>query len=239
MDLENRNQFLSALAKKLGRDLKTTPDAVPAWENDHPRTRLTDKTRQELVHEFYSYCGALGIKLSVCSEADVKDKTLALVNELGGGSVVLNDDQRLHDLGITELLKQNLEVHVWDKNLDRQNIDFAAAANVGIVYAEQALTESGGIVLEQNSNNGRSVSLLPKYSLVVFKSSQIVERLHQYAVKLDARAKAGERVPSVVNIISGPSSTADIELVKVVGVHGPVGVGYLIIDDEGFLAEHA
>lgn len=54
--------------------------------------------------------------------------------------------------------------------------------------------------------------------------AQLAEKLHQ-------KAQAGERMPSCINIISGPSSTADIELIKVVGVHGPVKAVYLIIED--------
>ena len=48
---------------------------------------------------------------------------------------------------------------------------------------------------------------------------------------LHQKAEQGERMPSCINIISGPSATADIELVKVVGVHGPIKVVYLLIDD--------
>ena len=48
---------------------------------------------------------------------------------------------------------------------------------------------------------------------------------------LHKKAQQGERMPSCINIISGPSSTADIELIKVIGVHGPVAKIYLIIDD--------
>ncbi len=110
---------------------------------------------------------------------------------------------------------------------------------MGVVYAEYGLTESGGVVLFSAAERGRSLSLLPEYSLFILRKSTILPRVAQLAEKLHQKAQAGERMPSCINIISGPciniisgpSSTADIELIKVVGVHGPVKAVYLIIED--------
>jgi yvbY len=75
------------------------------------------------------------------------------------------------------------------------------------------------------------VSLLPEKSIVVVRKSQVLPRVAQVAKVLHDQAQQGERMPSCINIISGPSSTADIELIKVIGVHGPVAKIYLVIDD--------
>ena len=72
---------------------------------------------------------------------------------------------------------------------------------------------------------------LPEASVFVVPKSSIVARLTQATEILHQKAMNGERVPSCVNFISGPSSTADIELIKVVGLHGPVFATYIIIDD--------
>ncbi|WP_171548136.1 LUD domain-containing protein, partial [Shigella flexneri] len=46
------------------------------------------------------------------------------------------------------------------------------------------------------------------------RKSTILPRVAQLAEKLHQKAQAGERMPSCINIISGPSSTADIELIR-------------------------
>jgi L-lactate dehydrogenase complex protein LldG len=40
-----------------------------------------------------------------------------------------------------------------------------------------------------------------------------------------------DAMPSQLVFITGPSNTADIELVRVEGVHGPLTVHYLVVDD--------
>ncbi len=87
------------------------------------------------------------------------------------------------------------------------------------------------MVLFSAAGRGRSLSLLPESSLFILRKSTILPRVAQLAEKLHQTAQAGERMPSCINIISGPRSTADSELITVVGVHGPVKAGYLSIED--------
>ncbi|STF55432.1 transporter [Escherichia coli] len=99
----------------------------------------------------------------------------------------------------------------------------------GVVFAEYGLTESGGIVLFSAPERGRSVSLLPEASLFVLRKSTILPQSGAACAKnFNDMAQEGQRMPSCINLIGGPSSTADIELIKVVGVHGPVHATYLI-----------
>ena len=107
----------------------------------------------------------------------------------------------------------------------------AEKAKVGIVYAEAGLTESGGVVLFSAPERGRSVSLLPETSIFILRKSTILPRVAQIAQRLHQMAEAGERMPSCINLIGGPSSTADIELIKVFGVHGPVHAAYVVLED--------
>lgn len=232
MDLQNRENFLNKLAERMGRPRQLEPEPMPKLVNDYPTTRLTDRTQAQLVEEFVSFAKVMMTDVAVVKEENLIAEVTALCDKYGGGLVIINNDSRLVDLGITPALQAKYDSYVWDHNADGSvNIDKAEKANIGVVYGEYGLTESGGIVLFSDKEFGRSVSLLPEKSIVVLRASTVLPRVAQLAKILHDKAQQGERMPSCVNIISGPSATADIELIKVVGVHGPVNKVYVVIDD--------
>lgn len=232
LDQQNRQQFLDNLAKQLGRECRTTVTKSYPQLNHYPTTRLTDldcDARCEAFVEFASQTMLVNCK--VTTPANAVADLLTLCEQYGGGPVIVNDDVRLVESGMTLAVQKQYETHIWSTHTAEMNRIFANTANIGIVFAEYGLTESGGIVLFSNAQSGRSVSLLPNVSIVLLKKSTILPRVAQLAEILHQKAQRGERMPSCVNLIAGPSSTADIELIKVVGVHGPVAKAYLIIDD--------
>lgn len=231
MDLQNRENFLNRLAERMGRPRQLVPEPVPQWVNDYPVTRLTDLSPDALFESFLTVSKALLVDTVVCHSEQAASQILGLCEKYGGGPVILNRDQRLDELGISSVVSDKYESYFWNFANDEQNIAEAEKANIGIVHAEYGLAESGGIVLFSSLDRGRSVSLLPEKSVVVLRKSTLLPRVAQLANILHQKALQGERMPSCINIISGPSSTADIELIKVVGVHGPIAKIYLIIDD--------
>ncbi|EFN01157.1 LutC/YkgG family protein [Actinobacillus pleuropneumoniae] len=231
MDLQNRENFLNKLAQRMGRERKLVPDQMEAPVNNHPTTRLTHLSQQELCNEFMNFAKVLLVDVVETKEADVAQAVLEVCEKYGGGNIVLNNDARLETLGITDAVKAKFDSYIWDFTNREENISRSEQANIGIVYGEYGLAESGGIVLFASKDNGRSTSLLPTTSIVVVRKSTVLPRVAQLAQILHEKAQAGERMPSCVNIISGPSATADIELIKVVGVHGPVSKIYVVIDD--------
>ncbi len=232
MDLQNRENFLNKLAQRMGRPRQNVPEPIPVLENNHAITRLTNRPQPQLCQEFIDFARVMMADVVEAKEADLPQAIIDICEKYGGASVIVNNDQRLKDFGITAAIQAKYEdSYVWDFNQAETNFEKARTANIGVVYGEYGLAESGGIVLFSDKEFGRSVSLLPEKSVVVLRKSTVLPRVAQLAQILHEKAQRGERMPSCVNIISGPSATADIELIKVVGVHGPVNKIYLVIDN--------
>jgi len=110
----------------------------------------------------------------------------------------------------------------------------------GVVTAcSCAVAESGTIVLHHGPAEGRRViSLLPDWHLCVVHASQIVETLPEYfdrcAIRdqgTGTRDQKAERLPALATWISGPSATADIEMTRIKGVHGPRFLNVVLVKD--------
>jgi L-lactate utilization protein LutC len=81
-------------------------------------------------------------------------------------------------------------------------------------YAAHGLADSGSLVL-LSSDEPRSRSLLPFIHYTYLDVSRILPSINELFAAL------GPTPPSCVNIVTGPSSSGDIEMTLTVGVHGP------------------
>ena len=97
----------------------------------------------------------------------------------------------------------------------------------GVVTAAFAgVADSGTIVLHHSPAEGRRVlTLLPDFHLCILRASQVVETLPEYFARCSMP-------PQLATYISGPSATADIEMTRIKGVHGPRFLSVIIVRDD-------
>ena len=114
----------------------------------------------------------------------------------------------------------------------RRHREEAAQAQIGVTGADLVLAETGTLILLSGAGRPRSTSLLPDTHIAVFDWSRLVASLEQVGVMLEALHVDPARSMSgaMINFITGPSRTADIELTLTRGVHGPKDVHAIFVE---------
>ena len=105
---------------------------------------------------------------------------------------------------------------------------------VGVTGCFRAIAETGTLMLRSGPDMPPVSSLLPETHIAVVPVTRIVADME--AAWADARSEwgnaggeGGQGWPRAVNFVSGPSRTADIEQVIVLGAHGPFRVHLLVV----------
>jgi L-lactate dehydrogenase complex protein LldG len=111
--------------------------------------------------------------------------------------------------------------------------DEAARAEIGVTGVDWALAETGTLVLVSGRGRPRSTSLLPATHVAVFDRACLLESLEQVGIMLESlhADPSGNMSGAVINFITGPSRTADIELTLTRGVHGPKEVHAIFVEE--------
>lgn len=87
-----------------------------------------------------------------------------------------------------------------------------------------AIAETGTVVLQNVPGQGRrAVTLVPDYHLCVVNMVDVVETVSQAMDRLRRTAE----LPTT--FFSGPSATADIEMTRIKGVHGPRHLDVILV----------
>ncbi|MDQ0340049.1 L-lactate dehydrogenase complex protein LldG [Caldalkalibacillus uzonensis] len=228
--MADRQAFLQKIAHKLGRPTPTQVNR-PRWTR-HPWDHLCQGlTQSELVDQFEQELSALtGEVVRISTLQELPEAVSRWIQEEGCKRIVAWQHPSAAGQVLTETLNQLRDIHTtyWSSSAGREALIAAAEqADLGLVVAEHGLAETGTVVLYNRGEQGRLVSLLPTTCGVILHGSQIIPRLTQVLSQFKGI------VPdySCINLITGPSRSADIEMDLSIGVHGPGRIVVFLIDD--------
>jgi L-lactate dehydrogenase complex protein LldG len=233
--IQNRDAFIGKISNRLGRSRETNV-VRPKWKFQPQNEVLKNATQNELVEVLKEQCKNIHTDFIITNTANLTDSLKEVVKDYGGGPIIAWKDARFDQYGLSQLMNEQwpnegVEFHIWTHAKKEENIEKANEANVGITISDITLAESGTAVLFSSKDKGRTVSFLPATSVIIIPKSSIVPRMTQAAHIIREKVKSGEQVASCINFITGPSNSADIEMVLVVGVHGPIKATYIVVED--------
>lgn len=101
----------------------------------------------------------------------------------------------------------------------------AEKIRVGITGVDAAFATTGTLALVTSKGHGRVPSLLPPVHIALLPRARLFERLEDWFA---GEGRVALQQSSSVALITGPSSTGDIEHHHVLGAHGPSAVHVIV-----------
>lgn len=133
----------------------------------------------------------------------------------------------VHDHDLIHSLTQDLELKFLDTS-DPYDVRELEQCDVGITGCDALVAQTASVLITTQSAGGRALSVLPPHHVVLATADQMVTTMADgYAV---LREKHAPHWPSFISFITGPSRTADIERVLVLGAHGPKKLTVILIE---------
>jgi L-lactate dehydrogenase complex protein LldG len=211
--------------------------ADPATAAETVRRELAERWPEALERFRTEFERVAGVFHRAPDLAAVPPVLAAIARERGARSLVTWDPAVLGFDAGPALIRDGLEVVAAragheDEAARRAHREQAARAQVGVTTADFVLAETGTLILLSGSGRPRSTSLLPDVHVAVFGRDRLLETLEQVGVMLEALHVDPDRAMSgaMINFITGPSRTADIELTLTRGVHGPKEVHAVFVE---------
>jgi L-lactate dehydrogenase complex protein LldG len=113
--------------------------------------------------------------------------------------------------------------------LYQQNLrERAGAFHTGLTRADWGIAATGSLVLDSTSEDLRLATMLCETHVAVLPRSRIQPDAQSLEAELE---RLIQTPPRYLSFITGASRTADIERVLTLGVHGPLELHLLILED--------
>ena len=216
MSADARSAILASIRSANGR-VTDLASADVGWEQI-PRTYqqsspLSHQGKVDLLTERLVDYNATVVP---CTQAEVPSAVRNALDHHGARRVLIPPDLPTH------ILPDGFEI-ATDGGLSPAELDrFDAAVTLGAL----AIAETGTIILEGVAGQGRrATTLVPDVHICILNAADVVTTVPE------AFARLAPAATLPLTLFSGPSATADIEMTRIKGVHGPRQLHILLLLD--------
>ena len=112
--------------------------------------------------------------------------------------------------------------------IDDQLRNHLAGIDIGLTFIDYGIAETGTLVLNSNREAVRLATMISEIHVAMLAKADI--RATAFDLESELNEMLGS-VPSYTAFISGASRTADIERVLALGVHGPLELHILLLEE--------
>ena len=217
--MTTREEALTRIRQSL--QTSVLPDAVQRLERV---TLFPEIDHATLLSSFVREALAAGSEVfQPATHDDVLEILMDLVKQAGQPAITWADE----DLPIRDirevLFRAGVTRHVPDIARDpvlrRQQWHDLDAVRVGITGALGGLADTGSIIVASGPYRSRAASLLPETHIALLPCDRLYPTMQAFFATQSPQALT-EQASNLV-FITGPSRTADIEMIITRGVHGP------------------
>lgn len=201
-----RDSILNNIRQSLGRYmLGVTTEHSLTYSLKHPTQHIKPQWEQDNLLRFTQQLQAVaGSYEYIHSLHHFPDAVLRFLQQYDAPSNILCDAQ-------LQILFD------WPETFNLQHRAACADDISSVSYAFAGIAETGSIAMLSGKNNPTSFNFLPDNHIILLEQKNIVSHIEDVWTTLRHQARS----PRTVNIITGPSRTADVEQTIHLGAHGP------------------
>ena len=212
---------MNSRGKILGR-LRTAQKPFPAVQSPSIRmavTPLSADNQETITARFVQEARTLS-----CDVHSVEDAIAATQIILA----ILEGEKRILAWDFDHIPCSKLESALHEAEITVAAHDDAAVL-FGLTGADAALAATGSLVIVSGPGRHRTTSLLPQTHIAVITQDQILPNMESWLSRQRQNDLEVFNQAANINIISGPSRTADIGMELILGMHGPGALHIIII----------
>lgn len=236
--MNERDQFFDTIRSALGRRNSQTPVHIPGDSRLAVDSTIIEARAEAIRSHMKTESGDLIEELSLSAARagwnvarfksihEVGKYVATIAQDVEAKLVVRSTQDTLKDDVVEKWLNplgiQVVPLTLEDRNATTRNDlrSIAERADIGITGVDYAIAETGTCVLIPSAQVSRLVSLLPPVHIAIVNRGEVLPSLDELFA-LRRKDFLDGKLGSHMNLISGPSRSADIEYTLVTGVHGP------------------